>query len=68
MPPDIGFYLDRYRKLLAEAVDEAKRLALIDLLVAERAKARLEARRSSIKNAIIPGHVTKVLGAHLRRP
>jgi hypothetical protein len=27
------FDVDRYRKLLAEAVDEKKRLALIDLLI-----------------------------------
>ena len=36
--PDAGFDYDRYRKLLAEATDEPKRLALIDLLVDERAK------------------------------
>jgi hypothetical protein len=34
---------DRYKRLLAEAVDEPKRLALIDLLIKERAKERLEA-------------------------
>jgi hypothetical protein len=36
--PDAGFDYDRYRKLLAEATDEPKRLALIDLLVAEKAQ------------------------------
>jgi hypothetical protein len=36
--PDAGFNYDRYRKLLAEATDEPKRLALIDLLVDEKAK------------------------------
>ena len=39
---DAGFDYHRYRKLLAEAVDEPKRLALIDLLVAERARDRLK--------------------------
>jgi hypothetical protein len=42
---DMGFNFDRYRKLLAEAVDQPKRLALIDLLIEERAKERLEAHR-----------------------
>ena len=36
---------DRYRKLLAEANDEPKRLALIQLLIDEKAKDRLAAHR-----------------------
>ena len=44
---DLGFDIDRYRQFLAEAVDETKRLALIDLLVEEHAKERLEAQRAS---------------------
>ena len=36
--PDAGFDYERYRRLLAEATDETKRLALIDLLVNEKAK------------------------------
>ena len=36
--PDAEFDYERYRKLLAEATDEPKRLALIDLLVNEKAK------------------------------
>jgi hypothetical protein len=43
--PDAGFDYDRYRKLLAEATDEPKRLAFISLLVDERAKDSL-ARQS----------------------
>jgi hypothetical protein len=39
--PDAGFDYDRYRKLLAEAVDEKKRLALIDLMVDEKARQKL---------------------------
>ena len=40
-PDDLGFDVDRYRKLLAEATDEKKRLALIELLIEEQAKERL---------------------------
>jgi hypothetical protein len=43
--PDPGFDFDRYRKLLAEASDEPKRMALIELLVAEGARAKLAAQR-----------------------
>jgi hypothetical protein len=35
---DAGFDYERYRKLLAEATDEPKRLALIVLLINEKAK------------------------------
>ena len=38
---DAEFDYERYRRLLAEATDETKRLALIDLLVNEKAKDRL---------------------------
>ena len=34
---DAGYDYHRYRRLLAEAVDENKRMALIDLLIEERA-------------------------------
>ena len=47
------FDADRYRKLLAEAVDEKKRLALIDLLIKERAKERMEAQEASDRDAIL---------------
>lgn len=43
--PDPGFDFDRYRKLLAEADDEPKRVALIELLVVEGARAKLAAQR-----------------------
>lgn len=43
--PDPGFDFDRYRKLLAEATDEPKRIALIELLVVEGARAKLAAQR-----------------------
>jgi hypothetical protein len=38
---DAGYDFDRYRRLLAEADDEPKRLAFINLLVEEKAKDRL---------------------------
>lgn len=38
---DAGYDFDRYRRLLAEADDEPKRMALINLLVDEKAKDRL---------------------------
>jgi hypothetical protein len=38
---DTAYNFDRYRKLLAEADDEAKRLAFINLLIEEKAQARL---------------------------
>jgi hypothetical protein len=38
---DAAYNFDRYRKLLAEADDESKRLAFIDLLIEEKAKDRL---------------------------
>ena len=39
--PEAGFNYDRYRKLLAEATDEPKRLAFINLLIEEKARDRL---------------------------
>ena len=41
---DVGYDYDRYRRLLAEADDEAKRLALVNLMIDEKAKDRLAAQ------------------------
>jgi hypothetical protein len=38
---DGAYDFDRYRKLLADANDEPKRLALINLLIEEKARDRL---------------------------
>jgi len=38
---DAAYSYERYRKMLAEADDEAKRLAFIDLLIEEKARERL---------------------------
>jgi hypothetical protein len=44
--PDPGFDYGRYQRLLAEADDEPKRVALIELLVVEGARAKLAAHRN----------------------
>jgi hypothetical protein len=48
---DTAYNFDRYRKLLAEAVDEPKRLAFINLLIEEKARDRLA-------NHILRGRLT----------
>jgi hypothetical protein len=48
---DAGFDYDRYRRLLAEANNEAKRLAFIDLLIEEKAKDRLA--RHSLRATLV---------------
>jgi hypothetical protein len=56
-----GYDYDRYRKLLAEAVDEQKRLAFIDLLVEEGARDRLEAQRLADRKAMTATTIAKIL-------
>jgi len=53
----------RYKKLLAEAVDDTKRLELIDLMIREGARDRLEAQRTSDRVAMTAVTVAKILGA-----
>lgn len=45
--PNKGYDYKRYRKLLAEATDESKRLAFIDLLIEEGARDLLTRERIS---------------------
>ena len=52
----------RYRQLLAEAVDEKKRLELINILIEERARDRLAAERSSDRAAMTAATIANVLG------
>jgi hypothetical protein len=59
---DDGFDYDRYRRLLAEALDEPKRLALIELLIEERAKDQLELQRVAERNAMTVTTIARVLG------
>jgi hypothetical protein len=58
---DAEFDYRRYRQLLAEAVDDRKRLAFIDLLIEERARERLEAQRASDRVAMTLATITTVL-------
>jgi protein-L-isoaspartate O-methyltransferase len=57
----------RYKKLLAEAVDEIKRLELIDVLIQEKARDRLEAQRMSDRVAMTAQTIARVLGTSGRR-
>lgn len=64
---ETGYDYDRYRKLLAEATDDAKRLELIDLMIKEGARDRLEAQRTSDRVAMTAVTVAKILGPGGRR-
>ncbi|MBR0797595.1 hypothetical protein JQ615_19590 [Bradyrhizobium jicamae] len=57
----------RYRRLLSEAVDETSRRRLIELLIEEKARDRLEAQRTSDRVAMTAATVAKVLGNYSRR-
>jgi hypothetical protein len=59
---DLGFDYHRYKQLLAEAVDEKKRLELIALLIEERARERLAAQRASDRDAVTVVTIATVLG------
>ena len=56
-----GFDYDRYHRLLADAVDDDKRMALINLLIEERAKDRLAAQVASDRAAMTASTIAKVL-------
>jgi hypothetical protein len=57
----------RYKQLLAEAVDETKRLQLIEIIVKEKARERLEAQRMADRVAMTAMTVARVLGPGGRR-
>jgi hypothetical protein len=59
---DAGFDYRRYQQLLAEAVDENKRLALIALLIEERARDRLAAQRAFDRAATTASTIARVVG------
>ena len=52
----------RYKQLLAEAVDETRRLELIDIMIRENARDRLEAQRAADRVAMTAMTVARVLG------
>jgi len=57
----------RYKQLLAEAVDETKRLELIEIVIKEKARDRLEAQRIADRVAMTAMTVARVLGPGGRR-
>ena len=59
---EMAYDYKRYKLLLAEAVDETRRLELIDIMIRENARERLEAQRMSDRAAITAVTVAKVLG------
>ena len=64
---EVSYDYQRYKKLLAEATDDAKRRELIDLMIREGARDKLEAQRTSDRVAMTAMTVAKVLGAGGRR-
>jgi len=60
---DQGFDYSRYRQLLADAGNETKRLALIELLIRERAMERLAAAQAADRAAATAAIVSKVVRA-----
>jgi len=67
MSKDAGYDYTRYRKLLAEAVDDQKRLELIDVMIREKARDRLEAQRMSDRMSMTAATVSHILGPLGRR-
>jgi hypothetical protein len=63
---EISYDYHRYKSMLAAAVDESRRLELIDLLIEERARDRLEAERTSDRVAMTAQTVARVLGSKSR--
>jgi hypothetical protein len=64
---ETGYDYSRYKELLAEAVDETRRLELIDIMIKENARERLEAQRMSDRMAMTAVTVARVLGSSGRR-
>lgn len=64
---EAGYDYHRYKTLLAEAVDETRRLELIEIMIEEKARDRLEAQRTSDRVAVTAVTVSKILGPGARR-
>jgi hypothetical protein len=64
---ETGYDYHRYRTLLAEAVDETRRRELIDLLIEEKARDKLQAQRTSDRVAMTTQTVARILGPTARR-
>jgi hypothetical protein len=57
----------RYKQLLAEAVDETRRRELIEIMIREKARDRLEAQQTADRIAMTALTVARVLGPGGRR-
>jgi len=64
---ETGYDYVRYKQLLAEAVDETRRLELIEIMIRENARDRLEAQRAADRIAMTVMTVARVLGPGGRR-
>ena len=64
---ETGYDYIRYKQLLAEAVDETRRLELIEIMIRENARDRLEAQRTADRVAMTAMTVARVLGPGSRR-
>ena len=64
---ETGYDYIRYKQLLAEAVDETKRLELIEIMIRENARDRLEAQQIADRVAMTAMTVARVLGPGGRR-
>jgi hypothetical protein len=65
--PETDYNYVRYKQLLAEAVDETKRLELIEIMIRENARDRLEAQQTADRIAMTVMTVARVLGPGSRR-
>lgn len=63
---DLDFDYGRYRRLLADAIDEQKRLALIDTLIQDRAMDMLAAARAAKLAELKANSMARVLQASAR--
>ena len=59
---ETGFDYHRYHQLLAEADNDEKRLALINILIEERARDQLAAQNASDRATMTVSNIAKVLG------
>jgi hypothetical protein len=64
---ETGYDYIRYKQLLAQADDETKRLELIEIMISEKARDRLEAQRIADRVAMTAMTVARVLGPGGRR-
>jgi len=63
---DVTFDYRRYRQLLADADNDDKRMALINILIEERAKDRLAAQIATDRAAMTATTIARVLGPSRR--